>query len=95
MREKLCTKLDYPIELLWIVHEETGTIYKDDYPINASTKATYTLMLGNKKRADISNEDGRKFKKSYRSQVKCRMDCTHMTGNLGNNIIWSLFDSIR
>nr|XP_022303309.1 uncharacterized protein LOC111110939 [Crassostrea virginica] len=79
LREKLCTKLDYPIELLWIVHEETGTIYKDDYPINASTKATYTLMLGNKKRADISNGDGRKFKKSYRSQVKCRMDCTHMT----------------
>ena len=89
MREKLCAKLDYPIELLWIVHKETNTIYKDDCPINASTKATYTLMLGNKKRADGFNEDGRKYKKSIRSQVKCRMDCEHWTGNLGNFIIWS------
>ena len=81
--------MEYPIELLWIVHEEIGTIYKDDSPINASSKATYKLMLGNKKRADGSNEDERKYKESNRSQVKCRMNCDHWTGNLRNFIIWS------
>ena len=95
LREKLCTKLDYPIELLWIVDKDNGTNYKDGPTINASTKATFTLMLGNKKRTDDSNEDGRKNKKSNRSQVKCRMDCDHWTGNLGNFIIWSHSTFIR
>ena len=95
MREQLCTKLDYPIELLWIVDKENGTIYKDDSPINASKKATYTLMIGNKKRADGLNEDGRKYEIFNRSQVKCRMDCGHWTGNLGNFIIWSQATFLR
>ena len=81
MRENLCKKLDYPIELLWIVDKENGNIYKDDSTIKAS-KTTYTLMLGNKTRANGSND-----KKSNRSAVIKEMDCFHLPGNFGNFLI--------
>lgn len=82
LREQLCKKLDYQVELLWIVNIENANIYEDDVMMNKSTKASCSLMLGNKMRAECSNEDMRKYNKSNKSAVKCRMECDHLTENI-------------
>lgn len=78
LSEQLCKKLDYQVELLWIVNIENANIYEDDVMMNKSTKASCSLMLGNKMRAECSNEDMRKYNKSNKSAVKCRMECDHL-----------------
>ena len=74
--------MDYQGELLWIVNIQNAIIYEDDVMMDESTKASCSLMLGNKMRGECFNEDGRKYNKSNKSAVKCRMECDHLTGNL-------------
>ena len=79
--------MDYQTELLWIVDDENGYIYQDDFQIDASTIGRCSLMLGNKMRSDGYNEVEKRYKKSNKSAVKCQMNCHHWTGNLENFII--------